>query len=42
MAENTQVAEKKEFTTVLSEWSKTITSLISRDYDACGVEFDDY
>ena len=28
MAENTQVAEKKEFTTVLSEWSKTITSLI--------------
>ena len=44
MAENTntQVAEKKEFTTSLSQWSNEITGLIARDYDACGVQFDDY
>lgn len=42
MAGNTQVAEKKEFTTNLSEWSNNITSLIARDYEACGVQFDDY
>lgn len=42
MANNTQVAEKKEFTTSLSQWSNEITGLIARDYEACGVEFDDY
>lgn len=42
MAENTQVAEKKAFTTNLSEWSNNITSLIARDYEACGVTFDEY
>lgn len=40
--QNTQVAEKKEFTTNLSEWSNNITSLIARDYEACGVKFDEY
>lgn len=42
MAENTQVAEKKEYTTSLSQWSNTITGLISRDYEECGVAFDEY
>lgn len=42
MAENTQIAEKKEFTTSLSQWSNEITGLIARDYDACGVKFDEY
>lgn len=42
MAENTQVAEKKEFTTALSQWSNEITGLITKDYDACGVVFDEY
>ncbi len=42
MSESTQVAEKKEFTTNLSEWSNNITSLIARDYEACGVKFDEY
>lgn len=42
MAENTQIAEKKEFTTSLSQWSNEITGLIARDYEACGVKFDDY
>lgn len=42
MAENTQLAEKKDFTTSLSEWSNEITGLIARDYEACGVKFDDY
>ena len=37
-----EVAEKKEFTTSLSQWSNELTGLISRDYDACGVEFDEY
>lgn len=37
-----EVATKKEFTTSLSQWSNEITSLIARDYDACGVKFDDY
>lgn len=33
---------KKEFTTALSQWSNEITGLIARDYEACGMEFDDY
>lgn len=42
MAENTSVVEKKELTTAMSWWSNEITSLISRDYEECGVKFDDY
>lgn len=42
MATKNEVAEKKEFTTSLSQWSNEITGLIARDYDACGVQFDDY
>ena len=30
MAENAAVAEKKAFTTSLSEWSNTMTGLISK------------
>ena len=41
MAKN-EVAEKKQFTTSLSQWSNEITGLIARDYEACGVQFDDY
>ena len=42
MAENTQVAEKKEFTTSLSEWSNAMTGLIIEDYKSCGMKMDDY
>lgn len=42
MSENTQVAEKKEFTTALSQWSNEIVKLIENDYSSCGVQFDDY
>lgn len=42
MDENTQVAEKKEFTTALSQWSNEIVKLIENDYSSCGVQFDDY
>ena len=42
MAENNAVAEKKAFTTSLSEWSNTITNLVARDYESCGVVFDEY
>lgn len=42
MAENTQVVEKKEFTTALSQWSNEIVKLIENDYSSCGVQFDDY
>lgn len=41
MAENTQVAEKK-FTTPLSQWSNELTNLVMRDYEECGVTFDEY
>jgi hypothetical protein len=37
-----EVAEKKEFTTSLSQWVNTFTDLITRDYEACGVTYDDY
>lgn len=37
-----EVAPKKEFTTALSQWTNEITGLIARDYNACGVKFDDY
>ncbi len=37
-----EVVEKKQFTTSLSQWSNEITGLIARDYEACGVRFDDY
>ena len=40
-AESTQVT-KKEFTTPVSQWSNEITKLIARDYQECGVVFDDY
>ena len=39
---DTQVAEKKAFTTSLSQWTNTITGLITRDYEECGVQFDEY
>ena len=42
MAENTQVAEKKAFTTSLSEWSNAMTGLIIEDYKSCGMKMDDY
>ena len=42
MADNTQIATKKEFTTALSQWSNEVTGLVARDYEACGVQFDEY
>lgn len=42
MAETTAVAEKKAFTTSLSEWSNAMTGLIIDDYKACGMNMDDY
>lgn len=43
MADTKQaLTEKKEFTTSLSQWSNEITGLIARDYESCGVKFDDY
>lgn len=42
MAETAVATQKKEFTTALSQWSNEITGLIARDYEACGVQFDDY
>ena len=43
MAEEKQeLAQKQEFTTTLSEWTNTITGLVIRDFEQCGVMFDDY
>lgn len=37
-----EVAEKKEFTTSISQWSKELTNLLKRDFEAVGVTFDEY
>lgn len=41
MAEN-EVAKKQEFTTGLSQWTNTITGLVSRDFEQNGVQYDEY
>ena len=41
MAEKNEVA-KKEFTTGLSQWTNTITGLVSRDFEQNGVQYDEY
>ena len=40
--EKKEVDQKQEFTTALSNWTNTITGLVARDFDQCGVEFDEY
>lgn len=40
--EKKEVAQKQEFTTALSTWTNTITGLVTRDFEQCGVEFDEY
>lgn len=42
MAENTAVAEKQKISTNLSVWTNTVTDLVTRDFETCGVEFDEY
>lgn len=37
-----EVAEKKQFTTSVSQWSNEITNLVARDFDTVGVQFDEY
>ena len=36
------MAEKQKFTTALSQWNTTVTNLITEDFKAVGVPFDDY
>lgn len=40
--EKKEVAQQQEFTTALSNWTNTITGLVTRDFEQCGVEFDEY
>lgn len=40
--EKKEVVEKKEFSTALSEWTNSITGLVIRDFEQCGIEFDEY
>ena len=42
MAEKNEVAKKQEFTTSLSQWTNTITGLVSRDFEQNGVQYDEY
>ena len=42
MAEKSEVAQKQEFTTGLSQWTNTITGLVSRDFEQNGVKYDEY
>lgn len=37
-----EVAKKNEFTTAISQWTNTLTGLVTRDFDQCGVQFDEY
>lgn len=37
-----EIVEQKKYTTALSEWTNTITDLVVRDYETCGVPLDDY
>jgi hypothetical protein len=36
-----ELSEKK-FTTGLSEWTNTLTGLVTADFETCGVQFDEY
>ena len=42
MAQKKEVAQKQQFTTGLSNWTNTITGLVSRDFEQCGVSYDEY
>lgn len=42
MAEKNEVAQKEKFTTGLSQWTNTITGLVSRDFEQNGVQYDEY
>lgn len=42
MAEKNEVVQKQEFTTGLSQWTNTITGLVSRDFEQNGVQYDEY
>lgn len=42
MVEKNEVAQKQEFTTGLSQWTNTITGLVSRDFEQNGVQYDEY
>ena len=42
MVEKNEVAQKQEFTTVLSKWINAITGLVSRDFEQNGVQYDEY
>ena len=42
MAEKNEVAKKQEFTTGLSQWTNTITGLVTRDFERNGVQYDEY
>lgn len=42
MAEKNKVAQNQEFTTGLSQWTNTITGLVSRDFEQNGVQYDEY
>lgn len=37
-----EIATKKQFTTNVSQWTNTVTDLVVRDFDSCGVPFDEY
>ena len=42
MVEKNEVAKKPEFTTGLSQWTNTITGIVSRDFEQNGVQYDEY
>lgn len=37
-----EIATKQQFTTSISNWTNELTGLVTRDFDMCGVPFDEY
>lgn len=37
-----EIAKKQEFNTAVSEWTNSVTGLVIRDFENCGVTFDEY
>lgn len=37
-----ELTEKRSFTTSISEWTNTLTGLVTSDFETCGVRFDEY
>lgn len=42
MAEQKNEVAEKKWSTAVSNWTNTLTDLVTRDFETCGVQFDEY